>query len=379
MSRNLLVVAGEASGDMYGAALVREIRKLDGAIETWGCGGDRMRGEGVEILYDAREFSVLGFTEVFTRIPVFLRALSRMKRSIEERKPSAVVLIDFPGFNLRLAGHAARLGVPVVYYVSPQVWAWGRGRVDKIRKRVDRMLVILPFEEEFYRESGVPVRFVGHPLIDMARPAREPGEFREVFRLGGDEQVIGLFPGSRSQEVESLLPVMTETVRRLVGEGFPVRPLIGAAPTIPDEKYRAILGGDEIPLVRDEAYDLLHASLFAFVASGTMTVEAACIGTPMAILYKVSPLSWFIGKRLVRVPHIGMANILAGERVAPELLQGEATAERLLPIAREWLADPARLEPFRKKLTAVRESLGGDGASRRAAEAVWEIVEGRGE
>ena len=379
MSRNLLVVAGEASGDMYGAALVREIRQLGGPIETWGCGGDRMQGEGVEILYGAREFSVLGFAEVFTRIPFFLRALSRMKRLIEERKPSAVVLIDFPGFNLRLAGHAARLGVPVIYYVSPQVWAWGRGRIEKIRKRVDRMLVILPFEEEFYRESGVPVRFVGHPLIDMARPVNEPGEFRAGLGVGADEPVIGLFPGSRSHEVESLLPVMMETVRRLGEEGFLVRPFIGAAPTIPDETYHAILGGDEIPLVRDLSYDLLHESLFAFVASGTMTVEAACVGTPMAILYKVSPLSWFIGKRLVRVPHIGMVNILAGERLAPELLQGEATAERLLPIAREWLADPSRLEPVREKLAAVRESLGGGGASRRAAEAVWEIVDGRGE
>lgn len=373
---NLLLVAGEASGEMYGAELAREIRSIRPETEIWGCGGDRMAGAGVEIVYPIREFSVLGFSEVVSKIPFFLRALARMKRLVRERRPAAVVLVDFPGFNMRLASFCRREGVPVVWYVGPQVWAWGGGRVKKLRKLVDLMLVILPFEEEYYRESGVPVRFVGHPLVDLVRPARDPMEWRARRGVQEGRPLVGLFPGSRVQEVEKLLPVMTGALRRLREGGRELEARIGAAPTLGDDVYRRVLGPGGPPLVRGETHDLLGASLFAFVASGTMTVEAACLETPMAIVYKVSPLSWWIGKRLVRVPHIGMANLLAGERVVPELLQHDATEENLAAVARPWIDDPPCLAPVRAKLRAVREGLGGGGASRRAAESVLEVAEG---
>jgi lipid-A-disaccharide synthase len=371
--KNLLVVAGEASGDLSGAALVRELRARGADFPIWGVGGDRMKGEGTELLYSLSEFSVLGFSEVVSRIPFFLGALARMRKEIERRRPSAAVLIDFPGFNLRLARSCRKESVPVVYYVSPQVWAWGFGRVRALRELARLVLVILPFEEPLYRENGVPVRFVGHPLVDLARASIEPAVFRERRRILDSRTIVGLFPGSRAQEVERLLPVMTRTVRALREEGFDIAPIIGAAPTLPDEAYREGRGAG-LELVRGETYNLLAASAFALVASGTMTVEAACIGTPMAILYRVSPLSWMIGKRLVRVPHIGMVNLLAGERLAPEFLQGDATHEKILPVVREWLRRPESLERMRGRLREVREGLGAPGASGRAAEAVLEIL-----
>jgi len=389
--RNLLLVAGEASGDLYGAALAREIRRLDPSIRLWGCGGERMAREGVEIVYSLEQFSVMGFSEVVGRIPFFLGALRRMARMAEERRPAAAVPIDFPGFNLRLAGRCRRAGIPVVYYVSPQVWAWGRWRVARLRRVVREMLVILPFEEEFFRNAGVPVRFTGHPLVDLAKPVEEEGEFRRRIGAAEGEKVIGLFPGSRRQEVLGLLPAMAETARRLREEGFPARPVIGAAPAVGEEVYREALGGEGPPLLRDRSYDLLRASAFALVASGTMTVEAAVLGTPMAILYRVSALSYAIGRALVRVPHVGMANLLAAHaegrwtpggagdpagRAAPEFLQGDASAEKILPVARGWLRRPEELEEIRRRLGAVREILGGGGASARAAEAVLEIAAG---
>ncbi|MFH1680691.1 MAG: lipid-A-disaccharide synthase, partial [Candidatus Eisenbacteria bacterium] len=338
-----------------------------------GWGGPRWGGSGAEILHTIREFSVLGFSEVAARVPFFLRALSRMRKEMRARRPSAAVLIDFPGFNLRLARAAAAESIPVVYYVSPQVWAWGFGRVRVLRRLARIVLVILPFEERIYREHGVPVRFVGHPLVDIARPTGSPEKFRARHGILEGRKIIGLFPGSRPQEVTRLLPVMIETVRRLGVEGYPVEPLIGGAPTLDDSAFRRIAGAGA-RLLRGETYDLLGASELSLVASGTMTVEAACIGTPMAILYRVSPISWFIGKRIVRVPHVGMVNLLAGERLVPEFLQNEATAERVLPVVREWLERPELLDAIRARLHAVRETLGEGGASGRAAEEVARII-----
>jgi lipid-A-disaccharide synthase len=371
--KNVLVLAGEASGEMYGAALVREMRALGSDLHVWGVGGEKMEREGAELLYRVRDFSVLGFSEVATRLPFFFGALSRVKRELERRRPAAAVLIDFPGFNFRIARAAAARSVPVVYYVGPQVWAWGFGRVYALRSFARIVLVILPFEEAIYREQGVPVRFVGHPLVDIARPRLAPGAFRARHGIPDGRTVVGLFPGSRRHEVARLLPAMAGAVRTLRAEGFDLAPFVGAAPTLDDAVYGAAVP-DAPERIRDETYDLLSASSFAFVASGTMTVEAACVGTPMAILYRVSPLSWMIGKRVVRVPHIGMVNLLAGERLAPELLQQDATAERLVPIAREWLRRPELLENMRERLGEVRKTLGETGASRRAAEEVLRVV-----
>jgi len=374
--RNVLIVAGEASGDLYGAHLARELKKLDPEIELWGCGGPRMKSEGVELIYGTDQFAVLGFAEIFHRIPFFLGALRRMKKLIAERRPAIVVPIDYPGFNMRLSSWCFGKGIPVAYYVSPQVWAWGWGRVRRIRKVVSRMIVTFPFEEEIYRREDVPVSFAGHPLVDIARSTVGPDQFREKHSLHPDRPVIGLFPGSRTHEVERLLPPMLGAVDILKDSGRLLEPVIGAPPGVDDSLYRSLVGDRPIPVVRDGTYDLLHASLFAIVASGTMTVEAACLGTPMAIVYRVAPLSWWLGRMLVRVPHIGMANILAGERVVPEILQNDVTAEKIAATTADWLDHPASLDPIREKLLAVRAGLGDGGASRRAAELILETAEG---
>lgn len=373
--RNVLIIAGEASGDLYGAHLARELKRLDPDLHVWGCGGPRMADEGVELIYTTREFAVLGFAEIARHLPFFIGAMKRMKRLAAERRPAVVVPIDYPGFNMRFAAWCSSRKLPVAYYVSPQVWAWGWGRVARIRKVVSRMIVTFPFEEEIYRREDVPVAFAGHPLVDLAKATATPREFRERHGLEDGTPVLGLFPGSRSHEVEKLLPPMLGAVRELRRAGHRIAPVIGAPPASDRALYHRIPGAAEIPMVVDETYDLLGASLFALVASGTMTVEAACLATPMVIVYKVAPLSWALGRLLVRVPHVGMANLLAGERVVPELLQGEVTAGRIAAAARPWLDDPESLEPVRNKLLHVRRGLGAAGASRRAAELVLETAE----
>lgn len=376
--RNILIMAGEASGDLYGAELARELKRIDPAIHIWGCGGPLMEGEGVELIYTTRELAVLGFAEIVRHLPFFIGALRRMKALAAERRPAVVVPIDYPGFNLRLASWCSSHDLPVAYYVSPQVWAWGWGRVARIRSIVSRMIVTFPFEEEIYQKENVPVAFAGHPLVDLAKPSMEPDEFRAKHSLPPSGPIVGLFPGSRTHEVEALLPPMLGAIDVLRGEGREIEPVIGAPPAIDHSLYDNILDGRTIPIVNDETYNLLNASLFALAASGTMTVEAACLGTPMVIAYKVAPLSWLLGRLLVRVPHIGMANILAGERVVPELLQKNATAPKIADAARGWLDDPETLVPIRQKLLAVRKGLGGGGASRRAAELILETADGAG-
>ncbi len=375
--RNVLIIAGEASGDLYGAHLARELKALDSKIEIWGCGGPKMEEAGVELIFSTDEFAVIGFSEILHRLPFFVRALRKMKSLVDERKPAVAVPIDYPGFNLRLASFCAAHGVPVAYYISPQVWAWGWGRVRRIRRVVDRMIVTFPFEEEIYSKENVPVSFAGHPLVEIAKPSIEPEAFRRNHGLPATLPVAGLFPGSRPREVESLLGPMIEAVERLNHPEKRVAGVIGAPAGLDRSLYDRIANSAKIPVVRDETYDLLNASRFAFVASGTMTVEAACLGTPMAIVYRVAPLSWILGRLLVRVPHIGMANLLAGERVVPEFLQGDVTGENLAAAARPWLDDPALCDRIRRKLLAVRDSLGEEGASRRAARLILDTAEGK--
>lgn len=377
MPRNVLIVAGEASGDLYGAELARELKRIEPDIVLWGTGGEKMEREGVELLYTTREFAVLGFAEVFTRLPFFFGAMKRMKDLVRERRPAVFVPIDYPGFNMRLARFVSEQNLPVAYFVSPQIWAWGWGRVPRIRSIVSRMIVTFPFEEDIYRKEDIPVTYAGHPLIDLAKSRCSPDEFRAKTGIDDDLPIVALFPGSRTHEIESLLPVMRDSVAGLRARGERFHAVLGAAPTVDDSVYDAILATDsENPIlrVRDATYDLLAASRFAVLASGTMTVEATCLGTPMIIIYKVKPVSWLLGRLLVRVDHIGMVNILAKKRVVPELLQGEANADNVMAVAGKWLEDDDTLAGIRTELERVRKLLGGGGATRRAAEAVMDVA-----
>lgn len=372
----IAIIAGEASGDLHGSLLAREIRARAPGASLWGFGGEGMRAAGVAIDTAIDALAVLGFAEVVARLPFFARLGARLRRQLAERRPDAVVLVDYPGFNLRVAAAARGLGLRVAYYVSPQVWAWGAGRVRRVRESVDRMIVILPFEAPFYAERGVVADFVGHPLLDVAKPALGRDAVRA--RLGAPEGVplVGLFPGSRIQEVECHLPLFAGALRRLESEGTRVFAALGRARTVPATIVeRALGGGGSMPQTSD-VYDLMGAADLLLVASGTATLEAACVGTPMVVVYRTSAVSYALGRLLVRVPHVALANLVAGRRAVPELIQGAATPARVAREAAAILGNPERGLQMRDAFREVRRRLGEPGAAGRAADIVLALARG---
>jgi len=372
--RELLIVAGERSGDLRGAELVSALGGLDPDVTLFGLGGNRMRAAGVELVHDITEIAVTGFVEVLRSLPRFRRVFRDVVRAARERRPEAAILIDFPGFNLKLAKKLHALGVPVIYYISPQVWAWLPGRVKQMARSVNKMIVIFPFEEALYRDAGINVKFVGHPLIDALKPDVPCEAFRARHAVAEGTKIVALLPGSRRNEVAHNLGVMlraAELVRREVSGTRFFMPL--ASPrlrTIVERRKRAA----GVTLLDGQAYDLIHAADAAIVCSGSATLETGCAGTPLVVMYRTSALTYLIARRLVRVEHIGMINILAGERVAPEYVQRAARPE---PIARDivrFLTDEAHAAATREKLLAARAKLGRPGAAERAARAVVDYL-----
>ncbi|GMR04367.1 MAG: lipid-A-disaccharide synthase [Thermodesulfobacteriota bacterium] len=374
MSKKIFMVSGEESGDLHGASLIRELKKIIPGLVVKGMGGERMREAGFEGL-DSKEVSVVGIVEVIEKSPKILARLKKLKKQLASEAFDAAVFIDFPDFNLRLAGAAKALGIPVIYYVSPQVWAWRRGRIKKIARLVDKMLVVFPFEEPLYREAGVDVEYVGHPLADAVKCGLTPGEACRAVGADDDATVVALLPGSRTAEVKRHLPVMLEAAA-LIDKGVGgAQFLIPAARSIGDEQFNCFTSGAHlnIKVVRDRLYEALRASSAAVVASGTATLETALIGTPMVIIYRMSLLSYGVGRALVDVEHVGLPNIVAGRRVVEELIQNDATPERISGAVLDILKNSKKRNDIIKGLKEIRESLGG-GASRRAAMAVAGII-----
>ncbi|MFH1146431.1 MAG: lipid-A-disaccharide synthase [Pseudomonadota bacterium] len=374
--KNVLIVAGEASGDMHGAKMVQAIKSIDHEVHFWGIGGPRMREAGVNTVFDAGRLAVVGISEVLTHIRQIIHAQNLMRSLMEEKKPDLLILIDYPDFNLLLAGRAKKLNLPVLYFISPQVWAWRAGRVNKIKELVKRMIVILPFEVEFYRRYDVKVDFVGHPLLDIVKPKMTPEEFREEFGLDSNMPVIGLFPGSRTQEVKRLLPCIIDAARILDRKMPGLRFLLPLAPAIDKTWVKGILQSEklDIRILDGYAYEAMSVSRAIIAASGTVTLEAAIIGVPMVIVYKVSNLSYLVGKLLVDVPHIGLVNLVAGERIVPELVQGEARGERIAEEIYRISTDLEYETAIKRGLAAVQKNLGAPGASIRAAMIACEML-----
>jgi lipid-A-disaccharide synthase len=368
----VMIVAGEASGDLHGARLVAAMgRRLPGAFFC-GIGGPALRRAGVRIMMEAAELSVVGITEVFARLPRIWEGMGRAAGALRALRPDLLVLIDFPDFNLHLAARAKRLGIPVLYYVSPQIWAWRSGRVRKIARRVDHMAVILPFEADFYRRHGVPVTFVGHPLLDAPLPA-----WAGAVPAAEARETIGLLPGSRRGEVARLLPVMRAAALRLRAERPGLRFLISQAPAVDIGWIAAALGeggAEGFEIVPGGAEAVMRRSALVVAASGTVTLEAGIHGVPMVIVYRVSALSYRLGKALVRVPSIGLVNLVAGRRLVPELLQGEAGPERIAAEVSRLLANGEALAALRRELLALRGLLGGPGAAERVAAIALELM-----
>ena len=372
-----MIVAGEASGDIYGADLAREARKFDPNLRFFGIGGARMREAGVETLVDSADMAVVGLVEVLKHFDVISAAFLKLKQILLADPPSLLILIDYPGFNLRLAKIAKRAGVRVLYYISPQIWAWRRGRVKKIARLVDHMAVILPFEAPFYEQAGVAVSFVGHPMLDMVRVEATRDEAVASFGLAAHGMVVGLFPGSRKSEIERLLPVIAAAAARLQRRFSDIQFVLPLASTLTEDDIVPHLraAGLEATIIRERIHDLIRACDAVISVSGTVTLEIALVGTPMVIIYRLAPLTYQVAKRLVKVDHIGLCNIVAGETAVKELIQDEANPQRIAAEIEKILTDSAYSGQIRERLATVRARLGGGGASANVARLILNLME----
>ena len=379
----ILVIAGEASGDHHAARVIAAIREQEPRAEFFGIGGEAMAAQGVRLLLHASDLAVMGLSEVASRLGVVLRALREVGRALKTERPALAILVDFPDFNFWVARLARFYRVPVMYYISPQVWAWRTYRVRTIARLVDRMVVIFPFEADFYRERGVPVTHVGHPLMETLPILSDRRALLAQWGLDPARLTVALLPGSRAGEIECHLPAMLAAaalIRRAIPQCQFLLPLASTAPAeLVKSMVKRWLGEgtrDRGPLsiISGQSYQALAAAHLAVVASGTATVEAALAGTPTVIVYRVSPLTFTVARRLVRVPHVGMANLLAGERLFPELIQDDFTPERLAREVLGLIGDRERLAAIRQGLARVITRLKGPGASARAAQVALELV-----
>lgn len=363
--RRIMIVAGEASGDIYGADLVKEALKLSSDLHFFGIGGARMREAGVDTLVDSSEMAVVGLVEVIKHFDVISSAFVKLKQILLNEPPDLLILIDYPGFNLRLAKVAKKAGIKVLYYISPQIWAWRQGRVRKIARLVDHMAVILPFEAPFYQQAGVPVTFVGHPMLDLVTVTFDRSAAATSFKLDPSRKIIGLFPGSRHNEIERLLPVILAAAVKLKKQFPGIQFILPLASTLRRDDIVPLLtaAGLDVTITRDRIHDMIRTCDAVISVSGTVTLEIALVGTPMVIIYKLSPLTYQLAKRLVKVPNIGLCNIVAGETVVRELIQARANPDEIAAEIGNLLSDNAYHSTIVAKLGEVRSKLGQGGAS----------------
>ncbi len=366
----LLVSCGEVSGDLYASELLRLLRETRPELTAFGLGGDGLLAQRARLIAHVRELAVMGLLEIVRSLGRLRAIMRQLLAEVDRERPDLALLVDYSGFNLRLARELRKRGVPIVYYVSPQVWAWRRGRLKTMRETIERIMVLFPFEPPIYEAAGIPVTFVGHPLVDLVRPAADPAGLLSELGLDPVRPLVAILPGSRAQEIRYNLPPLAAAVRRMRAERPGLQFAVAAAPTLPRALFEDNLSGVEVPIVVGRTHALLGAAQLGLVASGTATVEAALLGTPMIVVYRVSPLSYAIGRRFVRVPHFAMVNLIAGRRVVAELIQRDFTAERVSAEALALLGAPERLATMRADLAEVRRLLGGGGASARAARIV---------
>jgi lipid-A-disaccharide synthase len=371
-SKTILIVSGETSGDLHGGNLAFALLKMRPDLRLLGVGGPRMAAAGVELIEDNREMGVVGVWEVLSHLRAIRRAYRRVLQILESGEVDLLVLIDYPDFNFRVAHVAHRKRIPIVYYISPQVWAWRSGRIQNIKRWVRQMIVILPFEKEWYQRAGVPCEFVGHPLLDEVRTDLDKKEVLKSFGLDPDRPVISLLPGSRSKEVGKILPLMLEAVSRVRLTVPGLQLLLALAPSIRKDEVSAILSRRplDVKIIEGKTDQVIVAADLALVASGTATLQTAILETPMVILYRVAWFTFLLARMLVKVDHIGLVNLVAGKRVVPELLQDEATPDRIAEKIQGMLLDLPNREALKKELAQVRSRLGTPGASRRAAELI---------
>jgi lipid-A-disaccharide synthase len=371
----VMLSCGEASGDLYAGALVDALRTREPQIEIFGLGGERFKAAGGRLIGDYRGLAVTGLVEAVRILPDSFAMYRRLVAAARTERPKVLVLIDYPDFNFRLMAAVKRLGVPIVYYVTPQLWAWRPGRIQTMKALVDRALPIFPFEPDLYRSEGIDVTFVGHPMVDLISVTESREQLAQRLELDAARPIVALLPGSRPNELERLVPVLAAAVPRIASAVVGTQFLVARAPNLPDSYFRPFEGsGVSIRVVDGSTDNVLAASDAVITASGTATVQAALHGKPMTVVYRLSPVTYKLGKPLVRVSMYSMVNLVAGERIVTELIQDECTPAAVANEAVQLLTNHDRVAEMREQLAAVRQKLGGSGASRRAAEAILEVA-----
>ena len=371
-----MIIAGEASGDLHGGNLVREMHRIDPTLRFYGTGGKKLREAGVDLMADSADMAVVGLTEVFAKLGTIRKVLAALKASIRKDKPDLLILIDYPDFNLSLAATAKKHRVKVFYYISPQVWAWRKGRISVIKKNVDKMAVILPFEVPFYGASGVDATFVGHPLLDEVKTRFSKAEALRHFGLREGVTTVGILPGSRQGEIARLLPEMLKAAEIIEKKMPPVQFILPLVETLDIAAVSNMVRqcAVEVKVMCDAVYDVIRCTDIVMVASGTATLETALMETPMVIIYRVSAPSYYIGRMMINVNHIGLANIIAGKTVVPELIQDDATGERIAAEVMNILTNKTRMEEIKSELVEIKHKLGSPGAAARAARLAYDML-----
>ncbi|MCI0514967.1 lipid-A-disaccharide synthase [candidate division KSB1 bacterium] len=372
----IFISTGEVSGDLYGGHLVAELKQFLPTAHFYGIGGDHLLEQGVELFYHVRQMGIVGVLEVVRHIPFIRRVFRHLRTIFEARRPDLLIVIDYPGFNLRLAAMAKTMGIPVIYYITPQIWAWGFNRIKKIRAVIDQAIVILPFEAAIFQGAGVPATFVGHPLLDFLKPRLTRAEFFEQYHLQPEKKLLGLLPGSRFSEVTRLLPEMVKTVNYLRLQLPELQVVVARVGNIPLSVYQSIPGdAPAIQLLEQSNYDIMRSADALIIASGTATLEAALLGTPMVLVYRTSRITYWLGRAFVKIKWLGLPNIIAGAEIIPEFIQQNCRAEKLSPVLAQLLLNSTANQHQREKLQQIQAQMGAPGATRRAAQLVVELIE----
>ena len=375
LKHKLMIITGEVSGDLIGASLIRELKKLDAGLSIFGIGGDKMREQGMNILYHINKMAFLGFTEVVKHLPFIKKVQADLLTVAKKEEIKNVVLIDYPGFNLNIAKKFKKNGMKIIYYISPQLWAWGSGRMKKVKRLVNKMLVVFPFEEKLYKSNNVDVEFVGHPLIDRINEYQflSKEELFSKFDLDGSKELLLLMPGSRKHEVEKLFPQIIKAAKKLADE-FNLQIVIACSSSIDENLFHELSGQSDSKVITGYTYDLMKYAKFGIVKSGTSTLEAGYFALPMIIVYKISGLTYLIVKKLIKVSKIGMVNILLEDNVVPELIQNDVSEENIYASGKKILNDKELYNSVKVKLNKVKDKLGNEGASARAAKQIYAIM-----
>ncbi len=377
--KKIFVIAGEASGDLHGSNLIKNLKTFSKEpLEIYGVGGDRIKNTGALEFFDLAHFHVTGMTEAIRRYPQYKKAGKIILKKIEKTKPDLVVLIDNPGFNLFLAGKIHRLGIPSVYYIAPQVWAWAPKRILKIKRTIKKVLVVFEFEKKIYEDQGIPVAWVGHPLKDLIEQNKDIKRVREKLVLGKSGPLISLLPGSRKGELKMLLSIFLKAGQVLLKKFPDAVFLLIKSPTLPKSFYERVLKKSPVPvsLVEEDAYSAIRSSDLAIVCSGTATLECSILGTPMVISNRGSLLTYIAAKSLIRVPYLGLPNILLGKKRIPELLQYDATPEKIAAAGTEILQNESVRHTMKEDLKKASEKVGEGGANKKAAEEILKVLSG---